>query len=190
MFFGTHYVGKYMVFKIDDGESWKKVLGPVFIYLNSSPKRGNALQALWEDAKAQAQTEARNWPYSFLALPDFPKAGERGSISGRLLIRDRYMSKKDMPAAMAYIGLASPGQPGSWVTESKGYQFWTRAAADGSFGIDNVREGVYNLYAFLPGVFGDFCYRSSLTIEPGPCQFVSQHWHVHLMSVATMKNEP
>ncbi|CAL4987968.1 unnamed protein product [Urochloa decumbens] len=167
MFFGTHYVGKYMVFKIDIGESWKKVLGPVFVYLNSSPNRGNNLQALWEDAKAQAQAEARNWPYSFLASPDFPKADERGSITGRLLVRDRYLSKKDMPAAMAYIGLASPGQPGSWATESKGYQFWTMAASDGAFRIDNVREGVYNLYAFVPGVLGDYCYSSPLTIAPG-----------------------
>ncbi|CAO2144212.1 unnamed protein product [Urochloa humidicola] len=166
MFLGTHYVGKYMVFKIDSGESWKKVLGPVFIYLNSSPKSGD-LQGLWEDAKAQAQAEARNWPYSFLASPDFPKAHERGSVTGRLLVRDRYLSKKDMPAAMAYIGLALPGQPGSWTTESKGYQFWTRASYDGSFTIDNVCEGVYNLYAFVPGVLGDYCYSSPLTIAPG-----------------------
>ncbi|CAN6381333.1 unnamed protein product [Urochloa humidicola] len=167
MFFGTHYVGKYMVFKIDDGESWKKVLGPVFVYLNSSPNRGSDLQVLWEDAKAQAQDEARNWPYSFLASLDFPKADERGSLTGRLLVRDRHLSKKDMPAAIAYIGLASPGQPGSWATESKGYQFWTIAASDGTFTIDNVRQGVYNLYAFVPGVLGDYCYSSPLTIAPG-----------------------
>jgi rhamnogalacturonan endolyase len=171
MFFGTHYIGKYMAFNIDDGESWKKVLGPVFIYLNSSPEGGD-LQTLWEDAKAQAQAEARNWPYCFLASTDFPKAHERGSITGRLLVRDRYLSKKDMPAAMAYIGLALPGQPGSWATESKGYQFWTRATSDGAFNIDNVRGGVYNLYAFVPGVLGDYCYNSPLTIAPGPCHFV------------------
>ncbi|CAL4993136.1 unnamed protein product [Urochloa decumbens] len=178
MFFGTHYVGKYMVFKIDGAESWKKVLGPVFIYFNSSPKSGD-LQGLWEDAKAQAQAEAGNWPYSFLASPDFPKAHERGSITGRLLVRDRYLSKKHMPAAMAYIGLALPGQPGSWATESKGYQFWTRASSDGSFTIDNVREGVYNLYAFVPGVLGDYCYSSPLTIAPG-----------HSISVGDLVFEP
>jgi rhamnogalacturonan endolyase len=60
MFLGTHYVGKYMVLQVDNGEYWKKVLGPVFIYLNSSPLRD--LRALWEDAKAQAQTEATKWP--------------------------------------------------------------------------------------------------------------------------------
>ncbi|KAF8652226.1 hypothetical protein HU200_062861 [Digitaria exilis] len=167
MFFGTHYIGKPMVFKIGDGERWKKVLGPVFIYLNSSPKRTDYLKALWEDAKVQAQTEARNWPYSFLASTDFPKAEERGAIAGRLLVRDRYVSKTDKPAAMAYIGLASPGQPGSWAIESKGYQFWARTTSDGVFRINNVRAGVYNLYAFVPGVLGDYSYSSPLTIEPG-----------------------
>ncbi|XP_021316533.1 probable rhamnogalacturonate lyase B [Sorghum bicolor] len=169
MFMGTHYVGKYMVADIDDGEEWKKVLGPVFIYLNSGPKTGD----LWEDAKAQAEAEARSWPYGFLASPDFPKSAERGSVTGRLLVSDRHLNKKhDMPAgAAAYVGLASPGQPGSWATESKGYQFWTRAASDGTFTIANVREGVYDLYAFVPGVLGDYYDRGSpsspLTVAPG-----------------------
>ncbi|TVU50723.1 hypothetical protein EJB05_02110 [Eragrostis curvula] len=55
MFLGTHYIGNEIVLNLGDGEYWKKVLGPVFIYLNSRPKRGN-LGALWDDAKAQAQS--------------------------------------------------------------------------------------------------------------------------------------
>uniref|UniRef100_A0A0A9A2W2 Rhamnogalacturonan endolyase n=1 Tax=Arundo donax TaxID=35708 RepID=A0A0A9A2W2_ARUDO len=167
MFLGTHYIGKSIVLKVDDGEYWKKVLGPVFIYLNSSPKSGKDPRALWEDAKAQAQAEAGKWPYSFPESPDFPKADERGSIIGRLFVRDRYMSKEDMPAGMAYAGLASPGQPGSWATESKGYQFWTRATSDGTFTIADVQEGVYSLYAWVPGFLGDYIYTSPLTIAPG-----------------------
>ena len=118
MFLGTHYIGDDIVLGIGDGEYWKKVLGPVFIYLNSSPKRGD-LRALWDDAKAQAQNEVSRWPYSFPKSPDFPKAGDRGSVTGRLLVRDKFMSNDDMPAAMAYVGLAAPGQPGSWATECK-----------------------------------------------------------------------
>lgn len=163
MFMGTHYVGKYMVANINDGEAWKKVLGPVFIYLNSGPSRGE----LWEDAKARARAEAASWPYSFLASPEFPKAAERGSVVGRLLVRDRH-EKHGMPAgSSAFVGLASPGPPGSWATESKGYQFWTRAAPDGTFRIANVREGVYGLYAFVPGFLGDYCYGSPLTVAAG-----------------------
>jgi rhamnogalacturonan endolyase len=141
MFLGTHYVGKYMVLQVDNGEYWKKVLRPVlqvdngeywknvlrpvFIYLNSSPVRD--LRSLREDAKAQGQAEARKWPYNFLESPDFQKADKRGSITGRLFVRDKSVSKEDMPVGMSYVGLALPGEPGSWATEGKDYQFWTRA---------------------------------------------------------------
>ncbi|CAM0151317.1 unnamed protein product [Urochloa decumbens] len=166
MFLGTHYIGDDIVLNIGNGEYWKKVLGPIFIYLNSSPKRGN-LRALWDDAKAQAQAEVNKWPYNFLKSPDFPKVGERGSVTGRLMVRDRFMSSEDMPARMAYIGLAAPGQPGSWATECKGYQFWTEATSCGSFTISNVWAGVYNLYAWVPGVLGDYMYTSIVTVTPG-----------------------
>ncbi|XP_037446038.1 probable rhamnogalacturonate lyase B [Triticum dicoccoides] len=165
MFMGTHYIGKDMVAKIEAGEHWKKVMGPVFIYLNSNPQRG----ALWEDAKAQAEVEASRWPYSFPESPDFHKAGERGSVTGRLMVRDRYTSGgEDVPARLAYVGLAAPGQPGSSATESKGYQFWTRASATGgTFTIDNIRSGEYNLYAWVPGVLGDYMRTAPVTVVPG-----------------------
>ncbi|KAF0907270.1 hypothetical protein E2562_015772 [Oryza meyeriana var. granulata] len=166
MFLGTHYIGNDIVLKIKEGEYWKKVMGPVFIYLNSSPRRGD-LQALWEDAKAQAEAEATKWPYSFPESPDFHKAGQRGSVAGRLFVRDRYMSGEDMAAGMAYVGLASPGQPGSWATESKNYQFWTTATPCGRFSIGNVRAGVYNLYAWVPGILGDYMYTSQVTVTSG-----------------------
>ncbi|XP_020195808.1 uncharacterized protein [Aegilops tauschii subsp. strangulata] len=168
MFMGTHYIGSDMVARIEAGEHWKKVMGPVFIYLNSNPERGG-FQPLWEDAKAQAEVEASRWPYSFPLSPDFHRAGERGSVTGRLLVRDRYTSGgEDVPARLAYVGLAAPGQPGSWATESKGYQFWTRSSATGNtFTIDNVRAGEYNLYAWVPGVLGDYVRTAPVTVVPG-----------------------
>jgi len=130
VFLGPHYVGKDMVINFEEGEYWKKVLGPVFVYLNSGhhplPAAGsnddNVNNHLWEDAKAQAQAEVSKWPYSFPRSRDFAKAGERGSVTGRLWVRDRSYSNDDKqaaamlqtePAAMAYVGLASPGQPGT-----------------------------------------------------------------------------
>uniref|UniRef100_A0A0E0MJA4 rhamnogalacturonan endolyase n=1 Tax=Oryza punctata TaxID=4537 RepID=A0A0E0MJA4_ORYPU len=166
MFLGTHYVGNDIVLKIEEGEYWKKVMGPVFIYLNSNPRRGD-LHSLWVDAKVQAEAEARKWPYSFPESPDFHKASQRGSVTGRLFVRDWYMSSKDMAAGMAYVGLASPGLPGSWATESKNYQFWTRSTPCGNFIISNVRAGVYNLYAWVPGFLGDYMYTSQVTVTPG-----------------------
>jgi rhamnogalacturonan endolyase len=38
--------------------------------------------------------------------------------------------------------------------EGTGYQFWSRAAADGSFTIPKVRPGNYSLFAQVPGVVG------------------------------------
>ncbi|XP_044978869.1 probable rhamnogalacturonate lyase B [Hordeum vulgare subsp. vulgare] len=167
MFMGSHYVGNDIVAKIKGGEHWKKVMGPVFIYLNSNTGRGD-FHALWEDAKAQAAAEASKWPYTFPESPDFHKASQRGSVTGRLLVRDRYVSGKDMPARRAYVGLAAPGLPGSWATESKGYQFWARTSATcGSFAIGNVRAGVYNLYAWVPGTLGDYMHTATVTVEAG-----------------------
>ena len=121
VFLGPHYVGRDMVIQFEEGESWKKVLGPVFIYLNSGD-HPSCKRDLWEDAKARARAEVSRWPYTFTASPDFAKACERGSVTGRLWVRDDVANAKQQqqqPAAMAYVGLAAPGQPGSWARESK-----------------------------------------------------------------------
>lgn len=37
--------------KFDEGEEWKKVYGPVFVYLNSGLQDDNLRPTLWKDAK-------------------------------------------------------------------------------------------------------------------------------------------
>lgn len=51
MFVSTHYTGKDIETSYNEGEPWKKVFGPVLIYLNSASK--DARKTLWEDAKRQ-----------------------------------------------------------------------------------------------------------------------------------------
>lgn len=51
MFMSTHYVGEDIALKLESGEYWKKVLGPVFIYLNSDNKATTNPSLLWKDAK-------------------------------------------------------------------------------------------------------------------------------------------
>ncbi|KAK1301046.1 hypothetical protein QJS10_CPB13g00281 [Acorus calamus] len=160
MFQSEHYSGDDLVPKFRNGEHWKKVFGPVFLYLNSDPMGGNDTKQLWEDAKSQL---AVNFP----ASDDFLKADQRGSVSGRLFVRDRYINETDIFADSAYIGLALPGDVGSWQRECKSYQFWSRANADGSFSIANVRSGDYNLYAWVPDFIGDYKYDATITIIPG-----------------------
>lgn len=52
MFLSAHYAGEDLVPKFEEGEPWKKVFGPVFIYLNSVVEGEDPFR-LWEDAKTQ-----------------------------------------------------------------------------------------------------------------------------------------
>ncbi|KAK4800342.1 hypothetical protein SAY86_020829 [Trapa natans] len=111
-------------------------------------------------------TEVENWPYSFPASEDFYKSHQRGNVSGRLLLHDRYVNYSYIPAEGAYIGLAPPGDVGSWQRECKGYQFWTQSDEQGMFCIKNIRPGDYNLYAWVPGFIGDYHNDSIIAISP------------------------
>ncbi|KAG2698663.1 hypothetical protein I3843_07G160000 [Carya illinoinensis] len=166
MFISGHYAGQYLVPQFRNGEPWKKVFGPVFIYLNSASPRDDPLW-LWEDAKIQMMTEVQSWPYSFPASEEFQKSDQRGNVGGRLLVLDRYSSKDYIPANGAYVGMAPPGDAGSWQRECKDYQFWTRADEEGYFSINNIRTGDYNLYAWVPGFIGDYRYDTPITITSG-----------------------
>ncbi|GLU20223.1 hypothetical protein SLE2022_364330 [Rubroshorea leprosula] len=166
MFASTHYAGNDMDTEYKQGEPWKKVFGPVLVYLNSGSPQDN-YKTLWEDAKRQMWEEVKNWPYNFVASKDFPVADQRGQVSGQLVVVDRYVSNKPVFANSAHVGLAAPGDVGSWQTETKGYQFWTEADRQGGFVINNVRPGNYNLFAWVPGVVGEYKLDVNVTITPG-----------------------
>ncbi|KAF7817056.1 putative rhamnogalacturonate lyase B [Senna tora] len=167
VFLSAHYSGEDLVPKFKAGETWKKVFGPIFIYLNSSSDGQDPVIKLWEDAKLQMLIEVESWPYNFPASQDYLKWDERGNVNGRLLVRDRYISDDDISAKGAYVGLAPPGDVGSWQRECKNYQFWTKADDDGYFSISNVRPGDYNLYAWVPGFIGDYKYDVVMNIIEG-----------------------
>ncbi|XP_031390126.1 probable rhamnogalacturonate lyase B isoform X2 [Punica granatum] len=168
MFLSAHYGGEDLVTKLGPEEPWKKVFGPVFFYLNCLPSGADPLK-LWEDAKQQMAAEVQSWPYNFPASEDFQPMDSRGFISGRLLVRDRFINEEPVPARGAYVGLAPPGEVGTWQTEGKGYQFWTKTDSGGYFSISNVRTGDYNLNAWVPGLIGDYKYNPVINITPG-CQ--------------------
>ncbi|CAL9078378.1 unnamed protein product [Musa textilis] len=166
MFLSAHYSGEDLVPKFRNGEYWKKVFGPVFIYLNSTMD-GTDRQLLWDDAKLQTLTEVESWPYEFPVSEDFQKCDQRGSVSGRLLVRDKFIDEEDIIGTAAFVGLALSGEAGSWQRECKGYQFWTRADDKGNFIITNVRTGDYNFYAWVPGFIGDYRLDMTMTITSG-----------------------
>ncbi|KAK4263052.1 hypothetical protein QN277_028528 [Acacia crassicarpa] len=167
MFVSTHYAGTSVSINFEEGETYKKVFGPIFVYLNSAPSQDN-LDSLWSDAVRQSNEEVRSWPYDFPRSPDFILPHERGTVKGQLRVRDWF--KKGwgiINAKFAYVGLALPGENGSWQRESKGYQFWTQADENGYFEIKYVIPGDYNFYAWVPGFIGDYRYNATITIKPG-----------------------
>ncbi|KAL3838677.1 hypothetical protein ACJIZ3_023268 [Penstemon smallii] len=166
MFFSTHYAGRPLMIEFQDGEPWKKVFGPVLVYLNSVSDDEDP-PTLWADAKEQMLIETKSWPYDFPVSDDFAYAPQRGTVSGRLLVRDSYINERLITANAAYVGLALPGETGSWQTENKGYQFWTQADARGYFVIKGVRAGKYSVYAWVPGFIGDYKFHNPITILPG-----------------------
>ncbi|CAJ1931234.1 unnamed protein product [Sphenostylis stenocarpa] len=164
MFTSTHYGGKKVIISFDEGETYKKVFGPIFVYLNSAPSQ-TQFKSLWSDAVEKLSTEVGKWPYDFIGSKDFIPPNQRGAVSGQLQVQDR--GGKAQPASNSYIGLALPGNAGSWQEESKGYQFWTQTEKDGSFSIKNIVPGDYNLYSWVPGFIGDYKYKTTITIKPG-----------------------
>ncbi|XP_058780720.1 probable rhamnogalacturonate lyase B [Vicia villosa] len=168
VFLSAHYSGEDLVPKFKANEAWKKVFGPVFIYVNSPYYEDYDPIKLWDDAKLQMLVEVQSWPYNFPESDDFPKWDERGNVSGRLMVKERYIDDDDyLSAKYAYVGLATPGDVGSWQRECKNYQFWTQADDDGYFSIGNIRAGDYNLYAWVPGFIGDYKNDVVITITEG-----------------------
>ncbi|CAH9088011.1 unnamed protein product [Cuscuta epithymum] len=165
VFFSDHYTGEGFTLSLRNGESWTKVFGPIFIYLNSDSSKNPS--NLWRDAQNMATQENINWPYDFLKSHHYPDRDFRGTLKGRLRVRDRFLSSGFVEAESAHIGLAPPGDAGSWQRDVKGYQFWTETNDKGEFKINAVRPGIYNLYAWVPGILGDYKYNHLIVIKPG-----------------------
>ncbi|TQD78570.1 hypothetical protein C1H46_035808 [Malus baccata] len=166
MLHGTHYIGEDILAHFEEGETWTKVFGPFFVYLNSTPDVSKA-HDLWIDAKKQRLIEETLWPYDFVQSPYYVAAKERGSVSGRLFVQDRYVSDSLIPAKYAYVGLSVATTPGSWQTESKDYQFWIQTDIIGNFTIKNVIPGVYGLHGWIPGFVGDYLDNERITVSAG-----------------------
>ncbi len=151
----AHYGSGVLDFDPGDGV-WRKLYGPWLLYVNG----GTSREALWADAKRKAATEADAWPYAWLEHGLYPNA--RGTVTGRLTVRD------GSPAAGAQIVLAAPeqGRTPNWQRQGKGYQFWAKTDQHGVFRIPKARAGEYTLYAFVPGMLGEFRH-DGITVKAG-----------------------
>jgi rhamnogalacturonan endolyase len=129
---------------IPNGESWKHVVGPVFVYFNSlddpkdpSPAELDKLKAtsgsgmpavpaewhdnamaLWDDAVAKSKSVKAAWPYSWVDGVDYPHKDDRATVAGQLVLDDPQAVKKTLPHLT--VGLAHPNYQGAGV--GGGYQ--------------------------------------------------------------------
>ena len=148
---------------MDKGELWTKTCGPWFIYLNHVPAtvKGakKAAQLLYDDALARADAEAKAWPYRWFKHPNFVPASGRGTVTGKLVIKDS--GNPHASAAGLWVGLQIQPQTYKGFYDfqkwSKTYQFWVRTDGDGRFAIPHVIPADnYHLWAFGPGAAGTF----------------------------------
>ncbi|MBK8091574.1 MAG: hypothetical protein IPK32_06210 [Verrucomicrobiaceae bacterium] len=137
--------------KVKAGEKWSKIFGPYLLYCNTAVD----VPAMWADARERVKKEKAQWPYAWLTdQPQYPAAKDRGEVTGRLIIQDA--QKPQLTAANAWIGLAQPEPEGNWQLESRHYQYWTRADAEGRFTLPSIRPGKHTLYAYTAGAVGEF----------------------------------
>jgi len=188
---GGHYDTGARV-NVAAGENWTRVVGPIFVYVNSldHPKptaqaeldtlaatAGNPIvplswhanaMALWNDALAQAKKETAKWPYGWVKGVDYTPLDQRGTVTGRIVLNDP-LAPKGTSARLQQltVGLTVPDSGNLlWIHNANGYQFWADGSKDGSFALAKVRPGNYTLRAFATGVLGDFA-QADVTVEAG-----------------------
>ena len=99
-------------------------------------------------------------------------------MAGQLKVTD--VLKPGVNAAGAWVGVAAPedGPEGNWQYQSKGYQTWARAGADGRFLLRGVRPGDYTLYAFTNGVTGEFSRKNVKVVAGSTTELGGLEWVV------------
>ncbi len=97
---GSHYGGSLC--NIAATDNWTKVIGPFLIYCNA----GSDHDGLWHDALAKARTEAKAWPFEWVAGVDYPSQRERATVTGRLVLNDPYVPGARMSNIL--VGLSAP----------------------------------------------------------------------------------
>lgn len=166
---GTHF-GQGHETQVAAGQEWQKNYGPFLIYCNKTASgTPNANIALWEDAKVQAKTEQKAWPYAWFTNPAYVKASGRGTVTGKLVIKDG--ASPNASAGNTWVGVAIPPAGTSSVTQfqrwSTNYQFWVKTDASGNFSIPDVLPGTYSFFAFGPGAIGQLSLTNYATVTAG-----------------------
>ncbi len=158
---------------MSEGEEWSKTCGPCFYYLNHVPTTvtdaAEAARLLRQDALAQAAAEQRAWPYAWFTHPDFVPAAGRGTVTGRIVIRD--LGDPNASPTGTWVGVEQQPRTNNGTHDFqkwlKPYQYWVQTGTDGSFAIPHVIAGnQYTLWAYGPGAVGTFLSQHQIGGDP------------------------
>jgi rhamnogalacturonan endolyase len=175
---GTHFGGGANC-SIAAGESWNKVIGPIFVYCNSLPNPKTATASdlatlkatagnptippawtdnattLWQDALAQAKKEKAAWPYDWVNGVDYPHKNQRANVTGQLILDDPQAATTKLPHLT--VGLAHPDYPGGGrfgiSGGTAGTVEWTHDAKFYQFWNDGSDDGKFTITSVRPGTY-------------------------------------
>lgn len=154
---GSHYGGS--ICNIAATDAWTKVIGPFLIYCNSAQSLQRRIgvapvllhDALWHDALAQADKEAKKWPFDWVNGVDYPHKAERATVTGKIVLNDPQAPNLKMKNLL--VGLSAPDYAPSTISRGRG-------AFGGGFGPAGGGEDetnyLRNFNGFGGGTNGDF----------------------------------
>ena len=174
-----HYAGGAEC-NIPAGETWNKVVGPIFVYLNSLQSSETPTQAeldtlattagnptipaswtananaLFNDALAQAKITKAQWPYTWVQGVDYPQKNERATVTGRLILNDPQAATTRLPHL--WVGLTHPdfnGAGGAFARRSGNGTLvtWDHDADYYQFWNEGGEDGKFSIANVRPGTY-------------------------------------
>ena len=174
-----HYAGGDNVY-IPTGQKWNKVVGPIFVYLNSlssfeepsrtdldtlaategnpaiPPAWHNNATALWQDAMEKAKQLKAAWPFDWVKGMDYAHKDQRVDVTGQLVLVDPQAPSTKLPNLT--IGLSHPDYTGSGSSFARrsgngDLVTWEHDANYYQFWNSGEENGKFTLPNVLPGTY-------------------------------------
>lgn len=138
--FNTTHYGNYGILLKREYETFSKLWGPAFTYINSGTN-----EEIIADAAAKAAEKQAEWPYTWLDHELYPI--DRGVMTGTLEMN----GGGEVANARVFLSKKEPtwySEHLDWQKNPYDYFFMTEADASGNFTIEDIIPGTYTLYAY------------------------------------------
>jgi rhamnogalacturonan endolyase len=174
-----HYAGGAAC-SIPQGETWNKVVGPIFVYYNSLQTAATPSQAeldtlkategnptipaawtanataLFNDARDEAKTIEAKWPLTWVQGVDYPQKAGRATVAGKIVLNDPQAATTKLPHLS--VGLTHPdfiGAGGAFAQRSGNGNLvtWEHDANYYQFWTAGSENGQFTIANIRPGTY-------------------------------------